>query len=660
MKKFTSFIAMVIVFAMTIGCSATDDAWKDNIGTVNLDLMSVTGNGISIDGNIVKIISGGDFTITGTLADGMIYVNADSKVKLRLSGCSITNSTGPAIYFDDVEEGLVTITENTENFIEDGSTYTDDGANAALFSNDDLEIKGNGTLTVTANYKHGIASDDDLLIENGNIIIKSNEHGIKVNNTLHITGGNITVKTQTGKGMKAEQELVIDNGNIVIDSFDEGIESKGTLVINGGNIDITSAEDGINTGMADTSENQTETDNSQGKEEHMRENMTPPQTPQGDSDSQMQQPQMRGGREGKMPNGEMSDDRIPPSTDYQAGKRPDGNMPKNNNGDGSERQQNMTPPQNSENNQSIERQQRPMAGGMGKIDEETAKAHSITINDGYIYIKADGDGIDSNGNLTINGGTVIIDGPTRNGDGSLDSEGTMSITGGTVLTVSNGGMVQMPANQQGQHILSISLANKQPAGTQIAIKDADGNELIKYTSVKEFGRILFFNEEIKEDSEYTLYINGEENITVTAGANSFGTSGKMQGGRQGGFDVQNQSVQSDAEIKVKVNNKFVSFDTNPILVNDTTLVGFRAILEALGADVDWDEQTQTVTASKGDTKIKLVINSKTAYVNGKENTLNTAPQIIGSSTMVPVRFISEQLNMNVDWDEQNQLVTISA
>ena len=360
MKKFTSFIAMVIVFAMTIGCSATDDAWKDNIGTVNLDLMSVTGNGISIDGNIVKIISGGDFTITGTLADGMIYVNADSKVKLRLSGCSITNSTGPAIYFDDVEEGLVTITENTENFIEDGSTYTDDGANAALFSNDDLEIKGNGTLTVTANYKHGIASDDDLLIENGNIIIKSNEHGIKVNNTLHITGGNITVKTQTGKGMKAEQELVIDNGNIVIDSFDEGIESKGTLVINGGNIDITSAEDGINTGMADTSENQIETDNSQGKEEHMRENMTPPQTPQGDSDSQMQQPQMRGGREGKMPNGEMSDDRIPPSTDYQAGKRPDGNMPKNNNGDGSERQQNMTPPQNSENNQSIERQQRPM------------------------------------------------------------------------------------------------------------------------------------------------------------------------------------------------------------------------------------------------------------------------------------------------------------
>ena len=83
MKKFTSFIAMVIVFAMTIGCSATDDAWKDNIGTVNLDLMSVTGNGISIDGNIVKIISGGDFTITGT-ADAQLPTAQDLPYTLMM------------------------------------------------------------------------------------------------------------------------------------------------------------------------------------------------------------------------------------------------------------------------------------------------------------------------------------------------------------------------------------------------------------------------------------------------------------------------------------------------------------------------------------------------------------------------------------------------
>ena len=534
MKKITVFLAMVIVFAMIIGCSATDDAWKSNTGTINLDSMSVTGDGISIDGNTVKITSGGDFTVSGTLANGMIYVNADSKVKLRLSGCSITNSSGPAIYFDNVEEGLITITENTENFIADGSTYTDEEANAALFSNDDLEIKGSGTLTVTANYKHGIASDDDLLIENGNIVINSYEHGIKVNNTLHITGGNISVKTETGKGLKAEQELVIDDGQIVIDSFDEGIESKGTLVINGGNIDITSGEDGINTGSSDTATSEAETATEQGAEPQMPENMTPPQMPEGGENGEMPQPPMEDGRGmgdrgGMAPNGEA----------------PEGEMPEN-----------MTPPQMPQGNANGEMPQNAMGRGMGRIDEETAKAHSITINGGYIYIKAEGDGIDSNGNLTVNGGTVIIDGPTSSGNGSLDSEGTMSITGGTVLTVSNGGMMQLPRSDDGQSILNINLTEKQAAGTEISIKDADGNELIKYTSVKEFRSIVLSHKDITTDNEYTVYINGEQNTTVTAGANSFGGMGGMRGGRPGGSENRNHQVQStDGGINVKVGNQ---------------------------------------------------------------------------------------------------------
>ena len=118
-------------------------------------------------------------------------------------------------------------------------------------------------------------------------------------------------------------------------------------------------------------------------------------------------------------------------------------------------------------------------------------------------------------------------------------------------------------------------------------------------------------------------------------------------------------MHANSQVKVNVNGKRVSFDTAPVVKNDTTLVGFRSILETLGATVGWDEATQTVTAERDGTTILLVIGSTQAYVNGQEKTLLTAPEIINDSTMIPVRFISEQLGMKVDWDEANQLVSVT-
>ncbi|MCH5186472.1 MAG: carbohydrate-binding domain-containing protein, partial [Oscillospiraceae bacterium] len=92
-----------------------DDLWKENTGEIDLDTMTVSGNGVSADGNTVKITQGGDFTVTGTLENGMILVNTDSKVKLRLSNANISNSSGPAIYFEDCKKGYITIKKDTEN-----------------------------------------------------------------------------------------------------------------------------------------------------------------------------------------------------------------------------------------------------------------------------------------------------------------------------------------------------------------------------------------------------------------------------------------------------------------------------------------------------------------------------------------------------------------
>ncbi len=134
-----------------------------------------------------------------------------------------------------------------------------------------------------------------------------------------------------------------------------------------------------------------------------------------------------------------------------------------------------------------------------------------------------------------------------------------------------------------------------------------------------------------------------------------GGRGDFKGGKP---DSDSQSGSST--IRVHVNGHIVKFDKDPYIKNDTTLVGFRSVLEALGAEVDWDEATKTVTASKDGTTIKLVIGDKTAYVNGEAAELLQAPEIEENSTMIPIRFISEQLGMTVSWDQSTRLITVTS
>ena len=99
--------------------------------------------------------------------------------------------------------------------------------------------------------------------------------------------------------------------------------------------------------------------------------------------------------------------------------------------------------------------------------------------------------------------------------------------------------------------------------------------------------------------------------------------------------------------------------TTPVIgENDRTLVPIRAIIEAMGGTVDWTQETQTVTLNYGDDEIQLVIGSETAYLNGEENTLDSAPIIINERTMLPIRFIAESFKFDVDWNGNTQTVTI--
>lgn len=113
------------------------------------------------------------------------------------------------------------------------------------------------------------------------------------------------------------------------------------------------------------------------------------------------------------------------------------------------------------------------------------------------------------------------------------------------------------------------------------------------------------------------------------------------------------------EVKVYLDGNMLGFDQSPIIEDGRTLAPLRAIFEALGADVDWDNQTRTVTAQKEQLKIDLQIGSKEAYVNNQPVELDVPGRIINDRTLVPLRFISEALGAKVDWDGSARTVWIT-
>ena len=120
-----------------------------------------------------------------------------------------------------------------------------------------------------------------------------------------------------------------------------------------------------------------------------------------------------------------------------------------------------------------------------------------------------------------------------------------------------------------------------------------------------------------------------------------------------------QTVFAADDIKVLVNGKSLTMDQPPVLVNDRTLVPVRAIFEALGAKVDWNNDTNTATGELNGTTVEIQIENTVAKVNGKDVTLDVPAKLISDRTLVPVRFISESLGAKVDWEDATQTVVIT-
>ena len=117
---------------------------------------------------------------------------------------------------------------------------------------------------------------------------------------------------------------------------------------------------------------------------------------------------------------------------------------------------------------------------------------------------------------------------------------------------------------------------------------------------------------------------------------------------------------TENEITVIFDGEKLEFDSDPVIINDRTMVPMRKIFEELGATVGWDDIARRVEAVFDDgTHILLYIDNPVAYKNGEAKMLETAPFIKDSRTFVPLRFVSEGSGAGVDWDGDTYTVTIT-
>ena len=368
-----------------------DDSWKDNTGTVDLDNVEVTGDGISVSDNVITISKGGDFEVTGTLDDGQIVIDTEEKVKLRLSGMSLTNKNGSAVYVKNADKAYITLTDNTKNTLTDGENYTsgDENEKGCITSRDNFEIKGSGSLTVNGNYNHGIFSSNSIEIGNGNITVNAKNDGIHANDTLAISGGTVNV-TAEGDGLQAEEILDISEGEVNVTTTGEVKAS-------------TSNDFGGRGEMKDSS--QMTDDEIQSMREQMNNNQFT-QTEESDDSEDTSSKGIKADWMLDISGGEVTVD----STDHAIHCTSDINI----------------------------------TGGTLNLSSESKKGISghgdVTIDDGDITITKSTEGIESKKTLTINGGDIDI---TASDDG-LNSGGTGANQNGGF-----GGGTNMQFGQQG-------------------------------------------------------------------------------------------------------------------------------------------------------------------------------------------------------------------
>lgn len=417
-----------------------------------------------------------------------------------LNNAEINCNTSAAVYVKSADKVFVTLPAGTTNSLGGGTEYvqTDDNTvDGVIFSKSDLTLNGTGTLKIDADYRHGIVTKDTLCITGGTYVIDAVKTCLAGKDGIKILDGSFTL-TSGSKGLNSgndddakEGSIYIAGGTFTIKSEDDSIHADGSCIIAGGTYTIAAGDDGIhaNYDTVITDGSITITDSYEGIE----------------------------GRRITVSGGTInltaSDDGINAAT---GGSSDEQQMP------GGQQPQEMRMPGG----------QKPSGMDMDNKGQAPASRSAsdddvyIKITGGTITVNAGGDGIDSNGNLYITGGTVYVAGPTSNGNGALDYEGEASITGGTLIAAGSSGMAQGMGSNSTQCSMLVNLSETIAAGSVISLKDSSGNVLISWTSPKQFSSVVISTAELAQGSTYTLVTGDTQTeVTLSSVATTSGNAG---------------------------------------------------------------------------------------------------------------------------------------
>lgn len=479
---------------------AADDAYTDwasaNPTKISLTGTSATieGEGAAAKGGKIAITKAGTYVVSGKLTDGQITVNVKDKgvVRLVLNGVEISNSTSSAIFVEEAGKAIISLQEGTENFVSDGTKYvypdaTTDEPNSAIFSKDDLTINGTGKLVVKGNYNNGITSKDKLKITAGTLDVKAADDGVMGRDLVAVQAGTLTIDAG-GHGIKttndkegSEGYISLAGGTFTIKSGEDALHSSGGLDVSGGDLHINAGDDGIHAevSLAIAGGTIDITQSNEGIEAPAvlisggKTNVVSTDDGVNISSGNAESAEGGGGAPGAATSG--------------AGRAPGG---------------------------------APGASGANS-------SNMLTIIGGFLSVDSKGDGLDSNGSITMSGGTVVVNGPIENNNGSLDYDGTFVMTGGFLVAAGSSGMVQATSDKSTQAGVLMTYTKTQQAGALVHLEDSAGNTIITFAPAKNYQSVFVSSPNLKQDTSYTLSSGGSSTGIATKGLFEGGT---YQGG----------------------------------------------------------------------------------------------------------------------------------
>ena len=530
-----------------------------------------SGNGATADGSTVTINSEGTYIISGECSDGQIVVDvADTdKVQIVLNGVNLTSSTSPFL-IKQADKVFVTLADKTENTFSDNSSYSltldDSTVDGAIFSKADLTINGSGTLNVNGNYKHAIVSKDDMKITGGTLNVKSAGAGIDGKDCVKIKDATISVTSTTDAIRSTNVEdtttkgfVYIESGTFNLNSTNDALQSSSLLRIDDGTFTITTGGGSSNGathtdsmgGMDRFSSSSDSTDTASSKALKAADNI---KVMGGTFDINSSDDAIHSNNNATISGGTFNistgDDGVHASATLtidngtidiaqcyegiEAGDIivNDGKISLVSSDDGFN-----------------------AAGGSdGNVEQGAFSANSnstLTINGGYVFVDAEGDGLDSNGSLSITGGVTLVCGPENSGNGSLDYDSSATISGGVLVALGSSGMAQsITGDNQCTIMTDITSQN----GSSFALCDSSGKVLASLTSSKSYSSVVASTPDITSDGTYTIKCGatvsgadengyassstasgGTEAATITMTSDNYSSGSGMGGNGGGGF-----------------------------------------------------------------------------------------------------------------------------